>query len=218
MESGSCKGAEHRCDEKWLAQEGLDPSGGPPEEFLDRIKRDIEKWKKVVKEAMFLFEEAQDPNREISFVIDQDRGLPEFRFDPDQIKRVLINLLDNAVAAVSEVPDPRILIRTQFDSSLKIVRISVSDNGSGIPMQDRDRVFEPYFSTKESGTGLGLAIVRRIVEDHNGFIRALPNEPHGTRILVELPVAETDASPVVRTPVLGMVGGDSIPDTSGKRR
>ena len=96
---------------------------------------------------------------------------------------------------MAEVADPRISIRTQYDSTLKLVRISINDNGAGIPLQDRDRVFEPYFSTKESGTGLGLAIVRRIVEDHNGFIRALPNEPHGTRILVELPVTDLDASP-----------------------
>jgi two-component system, NtrC family, nitrogen regulation sensor histidine kinase NtrY len=152
---------------------------------------------KVVEEAATLFREAHGPQEgraDVQFTVDQDAGLPEFRFDPDQLKRVLINLLDNAVAAVAEVSEPRVSIRTQYDSLLKLVRISVNDNGSGIPIQDRDRVFEPYFSTKESGTGLGLAIVRRIVEDHNGFIRALPNEPHGTRILVELPVADLDAS------------------------
>lgn len=135
---------------------------------------------KVVEEVVGLFETAHEKTnppaegaREVQFTVDQDRGLPEFRFDPDQMKRVLINLLDNAVAAVHDVTDPRIMVRTQYDATLKLVRISVNDNGSGIPSQDRDRVFEPYFSTKESGTGLGLAIVRRIVEDHNGFIRAL---------------------------------------------
>lgn len=183
---------------------------------LPQTRPVIASLEKTIRESLVVFEEAQDPNREIEFVVQQDNDLPEFRFDPDQIKRVLINLLDNAVAAVAEVSDPRVTVRTQYDSLLKIVRVSVNDNGSGIPIQDRDRVFEPYFSTKESGTGLGLAIVRRIVEDHNGFIRALPNEPHGTRILVELPVAESDSSSVVRTPILGVVGSASSPDTSSK--
>ncbi|MDX9730289.1 MAG: ATP-binding protein [Bdellovibrionales bacterium] len=152
--------------------------------------------KTVVEEAVAVFNEA---HRDIQLVVEQDGALPEFLFDPDQMKRVLINLLDNAVAAVEGVAEPRILIRTQYDSLLKLVRVSVNDNGVGISPENRDRVFEPYFSTKESGTGLGLAIVRRIVEDHNGFIRALPNEPQGTRILVELPVAEVDISPFEET-------------------
>jgi two-component system, NtrC family, nitrogen regulation sensor histidine kinase NtrY len=80
------------------------------------------------------------------------------------------------------------------------VRVSVLDNGSGIPETERDRVFEPYYSTKEHGTGLGLAIVKRIVEDHNGFIRALANEPRGTKLIIELPVAETDFNTSVTSP------------------
>ena len=145
---------------------------------------------------------------------DQDQQLPDFKFDPDQIKRVLMNLLDNAVAAVQDQPEPRVAVRTQYDSLLKLVRVSVLDNGVGIPDADRDRVFEPYFSTKESGTGLGLAIVRRIVEDHNGFIRALANDPRGTKLIIELPVAELDNHPVMRLPVetltMGPVNGENI--------
>ncbi|RYZ77338.1 MAG: PAS domain-containing protein [Proteobacteria bacterium] len=133
-------------------------------------------------------------HREVKISFDQDEQLPEFKFDPDQMKRVLINLLDNAVAAVRDSQAPRVSVRTQYDSLLKLVRVSVLDNGIGIPDADRDRVFEPYFSTKEDGTGLGLSIVRRIVEDHNGFIRAFANEPHGTKIIVELPVADFDAA------------------------
>ena len=127
-------------------------------------------------------------HRELKFKFEGDAVLPDFRFDPDQMKRVLINLLDNAVAAVHDMPDPRVSVRTQYDSLLKLVRVSVLDNGTGIPEAELDRVFEPYFSTKESGTGLGLAIVKRIVEDHNGFIRALANDPRGTKLIIELPV------------------------------
>jgi two-component system nitrogen regulation sensor histidine kinase NtrY len=131
-------------------------------------------------------------HRDVQVRFEQDEQLPEFKFDPDQIKRVLMNLLDNAVAAVHDQAEPRVAVRTQYDSLLKLVRVSVLDNGVGIPDSDRDRVFEPYFSTKENGTGLGLSIVRRIIEDHNGFIRALANEPHGTKLIIELPVADLE--------------------------
>jgi two-component system nitrogen regulation sensor histidine kinase NtrY len=69
----------------------------------------------------------------------------------------------------------------------------VADNGEGIPVSDRNRIFEPYYSTKEGGTGLGLPIVKRIIEDHNGFIRATANDPKGTKMLMELPVNAVDA-------------------------
>mgnify|MGYP001253917313 CR=1 FL=1 len=144
---------------------------------------------KVIKEALDLFRMS---HKDIQFRFDEDPTLPEFKFDPGQLKRVLINLLDNAVAAVHDAADPRVSIRTQYDNMLKLVRVSVVDNGTGIPEADRDRVFEPYFSTKENGTGLGLAIVKRIVEDHNGFIRALANEPHGTKLIIELPVTDSE--------------------------
>jgi two-component system nitrogen regulation sensor histidine kinase NtrY len=155
---------------------------------------------RAVAEALELFATA---HREVAFSLEADPALPNFKFDPDQMKRVLINLLDNAVAAVleraladgspPEKPAGKIAVRTQYDSSLKFVRVTVADNGIGIAEANRAQVFEPYFSTKENGSGLGLAIVRRIVEDHSGFIRAFPNEPAGTKVIVELPVIEGDA-------------------------
>ena len=115
---------------------------------------------------------------------------PHFKFDPAQMKRVFMNLIDNAVMAVNqpEIFDPQILIKTEYSLQHKILKISIFDNGVGIPSRDRTKVFEPYFSTKEKGTGLGLAIVKSIIEDHSGIIRALPNEPAGTRMYIELPV------------------------------
>lgn len=146
---------------------------------------------RVIDDALVLYRTAHPALR---FTFEKDTTLPEFRFDPDQLTRVLQNLFDNAVAALQENPHGRVSIRTQYDSLLKLVRISVSDNGVGIPEAHKTRIFEPYFSTKESGTGLGLAIVRRIVEDHNGFIRAFANEPQGTKIIIELPVTESDST------------------------
>lgn len=146
---------------------------------------------KVVEEALSIFRQSHSHQVELSFV--SDPNLPEFKFDPDQIKRVLVNLIDNAIAAVSSELQRSVVIETQYDPSLKILRLTVTDSGIGISPALRSRVFEPYFSTKEGGTGLGLAIVKRIIEDHSGFIRALPNEPKGTKMLIELPVNEVGA-------------------------
>lgn len=154
---------------------------------LPQTKPTIGSLNSVIEDALELYRIA---HRDVAIRFDGDTQLPAFRFDSDQMKRVLINLLDNAIAAVHDTAGPRVSVRTQYDSLLKLVRVSVLDNGAGIPESERDRVFEPYFSTKENGTGLGLAIVKRIVEDHNGFIRALANEPSGTKLIIELPVGE----------------------------
>jgi two-component system nitrogen regulation sensor histidine kinase NtrY len=168
---------------------------------LPQSKPVVASLNRTIDEALELFKIA---HREVQFRFDTDPLLPEFKFDPDQIKRVVINLLDNAVAAVRESQPGRVSIRTQYDSLLKLVRVSVLDNGVGIAEADRDRVFEPYFSTKEDGTGLGLAIVKRIVEDHNGFIRAFGNEPRGTKIIVELPVTDGE----LHAPIVSSRTGD----------
>ena len=100
-----------------------------------------------------------------------------------------MNLVDNSIAACAKEPQPRVEVLTNYDQDLKIVKITVTDNGEGIPARDRTRIFEPYYSTKETGTGLGLAIVKRIIEDHNGFIRAGAQETRGTKMVIEMPLA-----------------------------
>ena len=72
--------------------------------------------------------------------------------------------------------------------NLNTVRVEILDNGCGIPPHLRDRVLEPYYSTKDGGTGLGLAIVNQIIADHGGYLRRLGNEPRGTRVVIELPM------------------------------
>ncbi|MFN3455056.1 MAG: ATP-binding protein [Pseudobdellovibrio sp.] len=127
-------------------------------------------------------------HHKVVFHEDLDLSLPEFKFDPAQLKRAFINLLDNAVHATEHLENAEITVRTEYEEQHKIARIYIIDNGSGIPSRDRVRVFEPYFSTKEKGTGLGLPIVKSIIEDHGGVIRALGYEPHGTKIYIELPL------------------------------
>ena len=123
-------------------------------------------------------------------------GLPAVRLDVEQIRRVVINLVDNAVEALggataSARPNgdpPSIVVETLHDGANGVVRLTVSDNGPGIPLEDRDKLFMPYYSTKRRGSGLGLAIVRRIIAEHGGSIEAGGNTPTGTVFTVELPV------------------------------
>ena len=124
-------------------------------------------------------------------------GLPLVRIDPDQIQRVVVNLVDNAVAALegktgltgAVTAQGVIRIETQLDATNGVARVTVSDNGPGISDVDREKLFLPYFSTKGRGSGLGLAIVRRIVIEHGGSIEVTDNAPSGTRFTVELPCA-----------------------------
>ncbi|AHI06726.1 nitrogen regulation protein NtrY [Bdellovibrio bacteriovorus W] len=144
----------------------------------------------VVEESLGLYRQAHP---QIQFKYEADPELPEFKFDPDQLKRVIMNLVENSVAAVAKESQPRVEIVTRYDREIKTMRLTIADNGEGIPAAERGRIFEPYYSTKEGGTGLGLAIVKRIIEDHNGFIRATANEPQGIKMVIELPVNEVGA-------------------------
>ena len=111
-------------------------------------------------------------------------GVGEVWIDREQIRGVLINLLDNAVEA-SDAPSVVTLAVERRDDK---VSIEVADQGSGIAPEDRDKLFLPFFSRKRRGTGMGLAIVQRIVSDHNGTIRVSENSPRGTIFTIELPV------------------------------
>jgi two-component system nitrogen regulation sensor histidine kinase NtrY len=123
-------------------------------------------------------------------------ALPPVRIDVEQIRRVVINLVDNAVeamggAAATARPSgepPTITVETQLDPVNGIVRTTVADNGPGIPAADREKLFMPYYSTKRRGSGLGLAIVRRIVAEHGGSIEVGDNVPSGSRFTIDLPI------------------------------
>jgi two-component system nitrogen regulation sensor histidine kinase NtrY len=112
-------------------------------------------------------------------------GLPLVRIDPEQIRRVVINLVDNAIEAMERSGE--IIVETQHDPANAIVRVIIADNGPGIPAGERDKLFLPYYSTKGRGSGLGLAIVRRIIAEHGGNIDVGDNAPQGTRFTIELP-------------------------------
>ncbi len=106
--------------------------------------------------------------------------------DAEQLRRVFINLVENALDAIEG--SGHIEIATEPGDDGHTVRISVSDTGHGLPAEDRDRLFLPYVSTKKEGGGLGLAIVSDIVAGHGGTIRAEDNQPHGTVFVLEFPL------------------------------
>jgi two-component system nitrogen regulation sensor histidine kinase NtrY len=143
----------------------------------------------IIAEALVLYQEG---HKDIDFTFSADDQLPVFNLDRDQIKRAVINLLDNAVSALSE--NGHIHIETCYNPALQIASFTVVDDGCGISAEDKPRLFEPYFSTKKTGTGLGLAIVSSVISDHNGYIRVKDNQPKGTRFIVELPVASDRSS------------------------
>jgi len=122
--------------------------------------------------------------------------LPAVMADPEAIKRAVANLVDNAAEAMQDAILKEITISTSLVASRDAVELVVSDTGHGVSRDVKERLFLPYFSTKQRGTGLGLAIVSRIVEDHHGSIRVEENKPVGSRFVVELPVTvETISAP-----------------------
>lgn len=147
----------------------------------------------VIREVVDLYAQG---NEDVRFSFTADPRVPIFDLDKEQIKRALMNLLENAVAAVDN--HGAIDTTVTFDERLSIATIQVSDNGPGVPRDDTDRLFEPYFSTKAGGSGLGLTIVHRIVSDHNGFIRVKNNRNGGARFIIELPAGNVKPSTLRR--------------------
>jgi two-component system nitrogen regulation sensor histidine kinase NtrY len=139
----------------------------------------------VITDSVLLF---QDAHKDIVFEFNKSEGLPKFEFDAEQINRVLINLLDNAVAAINK-KEGRIEIQVSYDEQRRKAIVAVTDDGPGVPSSYKRKVFDPYFSTKKSGTGLGLAIVSSIISDHHGQVSVSDNNPTGTVVSFQLPVS-----------------------------
>jgi two-component system nitrogen regulation sensor histidine kinase NtrY len=148
----------------------------------------------LVAETLPLFSQSRP---EISMRFEQDASVPPVEIHRESVKRALINLLDNAVAAVTgEIGGadagarPReIVVRTRYNPALERVCLEVLDSGPGVPSEARARIFEPYYSTRAGGTGLGLAIVASIAADHRAFVRYYDNYPSGSRFVVEFPAS-----------------------------
>lgn len=153
---------------------------------LPATRLDLANLNDVVTQAAGLYVDRLDG---VVLTLDLDRELPLSMLDVEQIKRVFVNLIDNAVQALaSSNGETQITIATSHDPERSLLRAEVADTGHGIEPGDFRRLFEPYFSRRDSGTGLGLAIVQRIIMEHGGHIRAERNHPRGAKFVIELPV------------------------------
>ena len=137
----------------------------------------------VIQEVLTLYRAA---HKDIEFCVTLDEDLPVLNFDREQLKRVCVNLFDNAIQAMNHTG--RVWVSTKYDTKRKRAIVSVADEGVGITPEDQEKLFVPYFTRKKTGTGLGLAIVRRIITDHDGQIQASNNQPKGAVFTFDLPV------------------------------
>ncbi len=154
---------------------------------MPKVQKSEEDLVKLTNATLFLYKEA---HKHISFQCVEKTPIPVFCFDSEQIKRCIINLLDNAVAVLNDGGN----IDIELSHDIESVFIRVYDDGPGTTQEDKVKLFEPYFSTKKTGTGLGLAIVSTIVSDHNGYIRVTDNTPQGSIFTIELPLQPGEKS------------------------
>jgi len=131
----------------------------------------------------------------IDVSVSLDRHIAPVMADRELLKRVIVNLIDNAAEAMTDSPVRKLQIAT-CQPSPDAVEVSVTDTGCGVSRADKEKLFLPYFSTKERGTGLGLAIVSHIVTEHKGRVRVEDNHPNGARFVVELnPIQPAESQP-----------------------
>ena len=155
---------------------------------LSEVNPTPQKLNELIQETMQLYLSAHP---EIHFITKLEPGLPVINLDRDQIKRVILNLIDNGITAIKTLNRPapgRIEIETHYNEKLEIAALTIRDNGPGMSEDVQERAFEPYFSTRNEGTGLGLAIVKRIINDHGGYIRLSSTPGLGTAFMIELPL------------------------------
>lgn len=126
-------------------------------------------------------------HHDVDVTLSLDSSVPPINLDREQMRRVFVNLFDNAIQAMKQ--KGRIQVSTEMDWKHQRVRVTVADEGPGIRQEDQVKLFVPYFSKNRRGSGLGLAIIHRIVTDHNGTIQVANRRPHGARFSIELPIA-----------------------------
>jgi nitrogen fixation/metabolism regulation signal transduction histidine kinase len=137
----------------------------------------------LVREVLTLYESSLATMLRVELA----QQLPPVVGDAAQLRQVVHNLLQNAQDALSDVAEPRIVVRTEQGGNA--VRLSITDNGTGFPEHLMKRAFEPYVTTKPKGTGLGLVIVKKIVEEHSGDVAIANLAPAGARVTITLPTA-----------------------------
>jgi nitrogen fixation/metabolism regulation signal transduction histidine kinase len=154
---------------------------------LPTVSRVPQSMRDLVDRTLALYEGRMDG---VALSVDVPGDLPSVLMDSMQMRRVLINLIDNALEALASQSERALRIRCELARDGTMARLTLEDTGAGILDEDRERLFTPYFTTRKDGTGLGLSISSRIVADHGGYIGVEPNVPRGTRFVIELPVCQ----------------------------
>ena len=151
---------------------------------LPNVKLEAGDLNEIIRQSAALYED-----RGARIELNLADNLPGALVDEEQLKRVFVNLIENAVEAFDPLQeDKRIVAKSFYDTGRDLLVAEITDNAGGIPPSDFQKLFQPYFSTKGRGTGLGLAIVQRIVSEHQGKIKAVNNSPRGAKFIIELPV------------------------------
>ncbi|MGQ3684787.1 MAG: PAS domain S-box protein [Candidatus Loosdrechtia sp.] len=148
----------------------------------------LQNIREVIKNTVFLLE--QDSRYTVHMEIKEvyESVLPRVCIDPDLIHQALWNLLINSLDAMPNGGEIRIMVRKTTLFLRDAVEIVLSDNGNGIPSQNLDKIFEPFYTTKSEGTGLGLSVVQRIIDDHGGTVDVKSKENKGTTFFIKLPI------------------------------
>ena len=152
---------------------------------LPEIKKILTSLTPIADEVRSLYQDTEG----LELRVELPEGLPEVELDPEQFKRVLINLIENAIQAMKGRGS--IVMSYRYDIARRMLVTEVSDTGPGIRDEDKERVFQPYQTGKKEGTGLGLAISHRIIEEHGGRIWVRDNQPRGCIFTIEIPVSAT---------------------------
>ncbi|MFW5694837.1 MAG: two-component system sensor histidine kinase NtrB [Alkalispirochaeta sp.] len=135
----------------------------------------------------------------IEVVRDLDEELPQLKLDPKYFKQAMMNLVKNAISAMPEGGMLRVSTQKRGDQVL----LRISDNGVGMSPEVRDKIFEPYFTTKDFGSGIGLTLVYKVVKEHMGDISVISKEGHGTTFTITLPLPQREQH------LIGWKGGAS---------
>jgi len=193
------------------------PPNHPDREVLDDLRCEVRRIEKVLtdllayarpkpphfgpaslKETMtraLQIARQQTGNKKVDFAIQLPASLPAFRMDPEKLQQVLLNLVLNGIQAIEEegvIGITAVLYPSEAPNRPDVVEISVTDTGRGIPAENLERIFRPFYTTRRGGTGLGLSLCRRIVSQHGGTVTVESDGNHGSRFVVRLPLREVE--------------------------
>ena len=158
-------------------------------------RRNLIRLDDVAREALGLLQHDLESSQ-VAVATEYQASLPPVRADRIQLQQIVLNLVKNAIEAMSSAPSGSRHVRvvTRLNGNSRVL-LSVQDSGHGIAAEDQDRVFDPFFTTKPTGMGLGLAICRTVAQDHGGNLRLVETSSHGSIFEIELPIGSTDDVP-----------------------